>query len=127
MLILFYLFQPKASPGPHQSPSADNDTNQGTIKRCPGTESPARSSTNVPPRPPPPRLPAHKLSSLGNEANQDEHCLWEAQRDAGICSQFDERLQVSFEDDQNDGDSKTGLYCSDLDYKPSLSPVTNHG
>ncbi|XP_057217528.1 mitogen-activated protein kinase kinase kinase kinase 3 isoform X5 [Triplophysa rosa] len=106
--------KPKPSPGPHQSPSADHDSNHGTIKRCPGTESPARSSTNVPPRPPPPRLPAHKLSSLGNEANQDEHCLWEAQRDAGICSQFDERLQVSFQDkeygeDQNEEGDSNGI------------------
>ncbi|XP_065097168.1 mitogen-activated protein kinase kinase kinase kinase 3 isoform X7 [Paramisgurnus dabryanus] len=58
--------KPKPTPGSHQSPSADHDGNQGTIKRCPGTESPARSSGNVPPRPPPPRLPGHKLSSLGN-------------------------------------------------------------
>nr|XP_055039150.1 mitogen-activated protein kinase kinase kinase kinase 3 isoform X2 [Misgurnus anguillicaudatus] len=58
--------KPKPTPGSHQSPSADHDGNQGTIKRCPGTESPSRSSGNVPPRPPPPRLPAHKLSSLGN-------------------------------------------------------------
>ncbi|XP_056591633.1 mitogen-activated protein kinase kinase kinase kinase 3 isoform X2 [Triplophysa dalaica] len=106
--------KPKPSPGPHQSTSADHDSNNGTIKRCPGSESPARSSTNVPPRPPPPRLAAHKLSSLGNEANQDEHCLWEAQRDAGICSQFDERLQVSFEDkdyeeDQNEEGDSNGI------------------
>lgn len=58
--------KPKPTHGSHQSPSADHDGNQGTIKRCPGTESPARSSGNVPPRPPPPRLPGHKLSSLGN-------------------------------------------------------------
>ncbi|XP_048029085.1 mitogen-activated protein kinase kinase kinase kinase 3 isoform X2 [Chanodichthys erythropterus] len=65
--------KPKPSPGPHQSPSGDHDGNQGTIKRCPGPESPARSSTNVPPRPPPPRLPATKLSSLGNGISPSEH------------------------------------------------------
>uniref|UniRef100_A0A673MCQ7 Mitogen-activated protein kinase kinase kinase kinase n=1 Tax=Sinocyclocheilus rhinocerous TaxID=307959 RepID=A0A673MCQ7_9TELE len=95
LLILFCHFQPKPSPGPHQSPSGDHDGNQGTIKRCPGPESPARSSINVPPRPPPPRLPANQLSSLGNETNQEEHGPWETQGDAGICSQFDERLQLS--------------------------------
>lgn len=111
LLILFCCFQPKPSPGPHQSPSGDHDGNQGTIKRCPGPESPARSSTNVPPRPPPPRLPANKLSSLGNETSREEHDPWEVQGDAGICSQFDERLQVSFDDEEDhneQGDSKTG-------------------
>uniref|UniRef100_A0A672T8G5 Mitogen-activated protein kinase kinase kinase kinase n=1 Tax=Sinocyclocheilus grahami TaxID=75366 RepID=A0A672T8G5_SINGR len=77
---------PKPSPGPHQSPSGDHDGNQGTIKRCPGPESPARSSINVPPRPPPPRLPANQLSSLGNETNREEHGPWETQGDAGICT-----------------------------------------
>uniref|UniRef100_A0A8C1GQC0 non-specific serine/threonine protein kinase n=1 Tax=Cyprinus carpio TaxID=7962 RepID=A0A8C1GQC0_CYPCA len=77
LLILFCRFQPKSSPGPHQSSSADHDGNQGTIKRCPGPESPTRSSTNVPPRPPPPRLSANKLSSLGNETSQEEHGPWE--------------------------------------------------
>uniref|UniRef100_A0A8C0YPZ7 Mitogen-activated protein kinase kinase kinase kinase n=1 Tax=Cyprinus carpio carpio TaxID=630221 RepID=A0A8C0YPZ7_CYPCA len=68
---------PKPSPEPHQSPSGDHDGNQGTIKRCPGPESPARSSTNIPPRPPPPRLPANQLSSLGNETNREEHAASE--------------------------------------------------
>uniref|UniRef100_A0A671NLT2 Mitogen-activated protein kinase kinase kinase kinase n=1 Tax=Sinocyclocheilus anshuiensis TaxID=1608454 RepID=A0A671NLT2_9TELE len=84
LLILFCRFQPKPSPGPHQSPSVDHDGNQGTIKHCLGPESPARSSTNVPPRPPPPRLPANKLSSLGNETSREEHGPWEAQGNAGI-------------------------------------------
>uniref|UniRef100_A0A673LI95 Mitogen-activated protein kinase kinase kinase kinase n=1 Tax=Sinocyclocheilus rhinocerous TaxID=307959 RepID=A0A673LI95_9TELE len=101
LLILFCRFQPKPSPGPHQSPSGDHDGNQGTIKHCLGPESPARSSTNVPPRPPPPRLPANKLSSLGNETSREEHGPWEAQGDAGICSQFDERLQVSFDEEED--------------------------
>uniref|UniRef100_A0A8C2EAT6 Mitogen-activated protein kinase kinase kinase kinase n=1 Tax=Cyprinus carpio TaxID=7962 RepID=A0A8C2EAT6_CYPCA len=75
LLILLCHFQPKPSPEPHQSPSGDHDGNQGTIKRCPGPESPARSSTNIPPRPPPPRLPANQLSSLGNETNREEHAV----------------------------------------------------
>uniref|UniRef100_A0A9J8D2W7 Mitogen-activated protein kinase kinase kinase kinase n=2 Tax=Cyprinus carpio TaxID=7962 RepID=A0A9J8D2W7_CYPCA len=103
---------PKPSPEPHQSPSGDHDGNQGTIKRCPGPESPARSSTNIPPRPPPPRLPANQLSSLGNETNREEHGPWETQGDAGICSQFDERLQVSFDEEEDrdeEGDSKTAV------------------
>ncbi|XP_059385623.1 mitogen-activated protein kinase kinase kinase kinase 3-like isoform X1 [Carassius carassius] len=65
--------KPKPSPGPLQSLSGDHDGNQGTIKRCPGPESPTRSSTNVPPRPPPPRLSANKLSSLDNGTSPSEH------------------------------------------------------
>ncbi|XP_052424485.1 mitogen-activated protein kinase kinase kinase kinase 3 isoform X11 [Carassius gibelio] len=65
--------KPKPSPGPHQSPSGDYDGNQDTIKRCPEPESPARSSTNIPPRPPPPRLPANQLNSLGNGMSPSEH------------------------------------------------------
>ncbi|XP_051528010.1 mitogen-activated protein kinase kinase kinase kinase 3-like isoform X3 [Myxocyprinus asiaticus] len=65
--------KPKSSPGPNQCPTGDHDSNQGTIKRCSGMESPVRSSTNVPPRPPPPRIPAHKLSSLGNGISPSEH------------------------------------------------------
>ncbi|XP_026131274.1 mitogen-activated protein kinase kinase kinase kinase 3-like isoform X4 [Carassius auratus] len=65
--------KPKPSPGPHQSPSGDHDGNQDTIKRCPEPESPARSSTNIPPRPPPPRLPANQLNSLGNGMSPSEH------------------------------------------------------
>uniref|UniRef100_A0A670KHH5 Mitogen-activated protein kinase kinase kinase kinase n=1 Tax=Podarcis muralis TaxID=64176 RepID=A0A670KHH5_PODMU len=38
----------------------------GTIKRCPVSESPAKSNTQVPPRPPPPRLPPQKSHALGN-------------------------------------------------------------
>uniref|UniRef100_A0A672MEU8 Mitogen-activated protein kinase kinase kinase kinase n=1 Tax=Sinocyclocheilus grahami TaxID=75366 RepID=A0A672MEU8_SINGR len=116
LLILFCRFQPKSSPGPHQSPSGDHDGNQGTIKHCLGPESPSRSSINVPPRPPPPRLPANKLSSLGNETSREEHGPWEAQGDAGICSQFDERLQVSFdeEEDHDEEGDMVHLAASDL-------------
>lgn len=49
-----------------QESSASEDDNQGTIKRCPISESPARPASYVPPRPPPPRLPPHKTSILGN-------------------------------------------------------------
>ncbi|XP_064411900.1 mitogen-activated protein kinase kinase kinase kinase 3 isoform X3 [Latimeria chalumnae] len=42
------------------------EESQGTIKRCPTSESPARPISQVPPRPPPPRLPPHKPSILGN-------------------------------------------------------------
>uniref|UniRef100_A0A6Q2ZGD5 Mitogen-activated protein kinase kinase kinase kinase n=1 Tax=Esox lucius TaxID=8010 RepID=A0A6Q2ZGD5_ESOLU len=52
------------SPGVHGSPG-DHDDHGGTIKRCPGDGSPARSATHVPPRPPPPRLPLYKQLSLG--------------------------------------------------------------
>uniref|UniRef100_A0A4W5M7I0 Mitogen-activated protein kinase kinase kinase kinase 3 n=1 Tax=Hucho hucho TaxID=62062 RepID=A0A4W5M7I0_9TELE len=41
----------------------DHDDHGGTIKRCPAAESPARSATHVPPRPPPPRLPPLKACS----------------------------------------------------------------
>ncbi|TRY62289.1 hypothetical protein DNTS_025840, partial [Danionella cerebrum] len=97
---------PKPCPGANQSPSADHEGNHGTIKHSPESESPARSSTNVPPRPPPPRLPANKLNSLGNETCPEEHDPWEPQGKAGICSQFGERLQVSFDDDDEERDDE---------------------
>ncbi|XP_024252495.1 mitogen-activated protein kinase kinase kinase kinase 3-like [Oncorhynchus tshawytscha] len=59
------------SPAHHGSPG-DHDDHGGTIKRCPATESPARSATHVPPRPPPPRLPPHKQVSLGNGFSPSE-------------------------------------------------------
>uniref|UniRef100_A0A671T7I6 Mitogen-activated protein kinase kinase kinase kinase n=1 Tax=Sinocyclocheilus anshuiensis TaxID=1608454 RepID=A0A671T7I6_9TELE len=96
LLILFCHFQPKPSPGPHQSPSGDHDGNQGTIKRCPGPESPARSSINVPPRPPPPRLPANQLSSLGNETNREEHGPWETQGDLSNVLYFHVQMGACF-------------------------------
>ncbi|KAM4771918.1 mitogen-activated protein kinase kinase kinase kinase 3 [Rhinophrynus dorsalis] len=49
-----------------QETNASEDDNEGTIKRCPVPESPARPTSYVPPRPPPPRLPPHKPSALGN-------------------------------------------------------------
>ncbi|XP_059842409.1 mitogen-activated protein kinase kinase kinase kinase 3 isoform X4 [Hypanus sabinus] len=47
--------KPKSIYVPQES-SYTEEENQGTIKRCP-LDSPARPSTQVPPRPPPPRLP----------------------------------------------------------------------
>ncbi|KAH0622824.1 hypothetical protein JD844_025538 [Phrynosoma platyrhinos] len=55
--------KPKSICMPQEMNSSEDD-NQGTIKRCPVSESPAKSNTQVPPRPPPPRLPPQK--SLGN-------------------------------------------------------------
>ncbi|XP_042311564.1 mitogen-activated protein kinase kinase kinase kinase 3 isoform X4 [Sceloporus undulatus] len=55
--------KPKSICMPQEINSSEDD-NQGTIKRCPVSESPAKSNTQVPPRPPPPRLPPQK--SLGN-------------------------------------------------------------
>ncbi|XP_015218070.1 mitogen-activated protein kinase kinase kinase kinase 3 isoform X3 [Lepisosteus oculatus] len=61
--------KPKSIYIPQESPSGEDETTQGTIKRCPTSESPARPASYVPPRPPPPRLPPHKRSSLGNGVN----------------------------------------------------------
>uniref|UniRef100_A0A8C0R619 Mitogen-activated protein kinase kinase kinase kinase n=1 Tax=Canis lupus dingo TaxID=286419 RepID=A0A8C0R619_CANLU len=57
-------FQPKSIFIPQETHSTEDD-NQGTIKRCPTSESPAKPS-QVPPRPPPPRLPPQKPIALGN-------------------------------------------------------------
>ncbi|NWH79577.1 M4K3 kinase, partial [Piaya cayana] len=57
--------KPKSIFIPHETHSSEND-NQGTIKRCPTSESPAKSASQVPPRPPPPRLPPQKSSALGS-------------------------------------------------------------
>nr|XP_033791968.1 mitogen-activated protein kinase kinase kinase kinase 3 isoform X3 [Geotrypetes seraphini] len=58
--------KPKVPPPlpPKEIHSGEED-NEGTIKRCPVSESPARP-TCVPPRPPPPRLPPQKPNILGN-------------------------------------------------------------
>ncbi|KAM6083802.1 mitogen-activated protein kinase kinase kinase kinase 3 isoform 5-T5 [Theristicus caerulescens] len=57
--------KPKSIFIPQETHSSEND-NQGTIKRCPTSESPAKSASHVPPRPPPPRLPPQKSNALGN-------------------------------------------------------------
>ncbi|KAL1006178.1 hypothetical protein UPYG_G00068890 [Umbra pygmaea] len=60
----------QGSPGLYGSPG-DVD-HGGTIKRCPDTRSPAHSSTHVPPRPPPPKVPLYRQLSLGNGVSQSE-------------------------------------------------------
>lgn len=57
--------KPKSIFIPQETHSSEND-NQGTIKRCPVSDSPAKSASHVPPRPPPPRLPPQKSHVLGN-------------------------------------------------------------
>ncbi|NXP19219.1 M4K3 kinase, partial [Scytalopus superciliaris] len=57
--------KPKSIFIPQENYSSENE-NQGTIKRCPTSESPAKSASHVPPRPPPPRLPPQKSNPLGN-------------------------------------------------------------
>uniref|UniRef100_A0A8C5TFN7 Mitogen-activated protein kinase kinase kinase kinase n=1 Tax=Malurus cyaneus samueli TaxID=2593467 RepID=A0A8C5TFN7_9PASS len=64
-LLLLCLFQPKSIFIPQETYSSENE-NQGTIKRCPTSESPAKPTSHVPPRPPPPRLPPQKSNPLGN-------------------------------------------------------------
>ncbi|XP_025005175.1 mitogen-activated protein kinase kinase kinase kinase 3 isoform X13 [Gallus gallus] len=56
--------KPKSIFIPQETHSSEND-NQGTIKRCPVSDSPAKSASHVPPRPPPPRLPPQKSHVLG--------------------------------------------------------------
>ncbi|MBN3282446.1 M4K3 kinase, partial [Polyodon spathula] len=58
--------KPKSIYIPQESQHPVEEDNQGTIKRCPASESPVRPASHGPPRPPPPRLPPHKLSSLVN-------------------------------------------------------------
>uniref|UniRef100_A0A8C6ZX39 Mitogen-activated protein kinase kinase kinase kinase n=1 Tax=Nothoprocta perdicaria TaxID=30464 RepID=A0A8C6ZX39_NOTPE len=60
-----YFLGPKSIFIPQETHSSEND-NEGTIKRCPSSESPAKSASQVPPRPPPPRLPPQKSHVLGN-------------------------------------------------------------
>ncbi|NXV00282.1 M4K3 kinase, partial [Cettia cetti] len=57
--------KPKSIFIPQETYSSENE-NQGTIKRCPTSESPGKSTSHVPPRPPPPRLPPQKSNPLGN-------------------------------------------------------------
>ncbi|NWU99933.1 M4K3 kinase, partial [Upupa epops] len=57
--------KPKSIFIPQETHSSESD-NQGTIRRCPASESPAKSASQVPPRPPPPRLPTQKSNALGN-------------------------------------------------------------
>ncbi|XP_067389024.1 mitogen-activated protein kinase kinase kinase kinase 3 isoform X4 [Emydura macquarii macquarii] len=57
--------KPKSICIPQEGHSSEDD-NQGTIKRCPISDSPAKSASQVPPRPPPPRLPPPKPNPIGN-------------------------------------------------------------
>uniref|UniRef100_A0A8C2F776 Mitogen-activated protein kinase kinase kinase kinase n=1 Tax=Cyprinus carpio TaxID=7962 RepID=A0A8C2F776_CYPCA len=62
------------SPGQNSTVSEDN-TGEGTIKRSPASASstpPVRTASCVPPRPPPPRLPPHRHSSLGNKPSEHD-------------------------------------------------------
>uniref|UniRef100_A0AAR2IJB9 Mitogen-activated protein kinase kinase kinase kinase n=1 Tax=Pygocentrus nattereri TaxID=42514 RepID=A0AAR2IJB9_PYGNA len=89
LLILIFVLQPR----PNNDPFADHSDHQGTIKRCPEGQSPTRSTNNLPHRPPPPLLPQHSSSSLGNEGSQGDHGGWDAHaRDHGNCSQYGELL-----------------------------------
>ncbi|XP_038967656.1 mitogen-activated protein kinase kinase kinase kinase 3 isoform X4 [Rattus norvegicus] len=60
--------KPKSISIPQDTHSSE-DSNQGTIKRCPSSGSPAKPS-HVPPRPPPPRLPPQKPAVLGEGGGQ---------------------------------------------------------
>ncbi|NWY76809.1 M4K3 kinase, partial [Erithacus rubecula] len=57
--------KPKSIFIPQETFSSENE-NQGTIKRRPTSESPAKPTSHVPPRPPPPRLPPQKPNPFGN-------------------------------------------------------------
>ncbi|RXM30413.1 Mitogen-activated protein kinase kinase kinase kinase 3 [Acipenser ruthenus] len=67
--------KPKSIYIPQESQHPVEEDNQGTIKRCPASESPVRPASHGPPRPPPPRLPPHKLSSLGKASQLYSHNL----------------------------------------------------
>uniref|UniRef100_A0A8C2F8F9 Mitogen-activated protein kinase kinase kinase kinase n=1 Tax=Cyprinus carpio TaxID=7962 RepID=A0A8C2F8F9_CYPCA len=54
---------------------SEDNTGEGTIKRSPASASstpPVRTASCVPPRPPPPRLPPHRHSSLGNKPSEHD-------------------------------------------------------
>ncbi|XP_035388511.1 mitogen-activated protein kinase kinase kinase kinase 3 isoform X2 [Electrophorus electricus] len=79
---------PPLPPKPKSLSSAQNgpvveDSEQGTIKRSPASPNPAphpRPTSCVPPRPPPPRLPPHRRSSLGNGLSPaQQNGEWERQ------------------------------------------------
>ncbi|XP_037390626.1 mitogen-activated protein kinase kinase kinase kinase 3 isoform X1 [Pygocentrus nattereri] len=98
---------PPPKPRPNNDPFADHSDHQGTIKRCPEGQSPTRSTNNLPHRPPPPLLPQHSSSSLGNEGSQGDHGGWDAHaRDHGNCSQYGELLQFEDEDDEEEHDEE---------------------
>uniref|UniRef100_A0A8I5TBY3 Mitogen-activated protein kinase kinase kinase kinase n=1 Tax=Pongo abelii TaxID=9601 RepID=A0A8I5TBY3_PONAB len=69
-----------------QEMHSTEDENQGTIKRCPMSGSPAKPS-QVPPRPPPPRLPPQKPVALGNGMSSFQ---LNGERDGSLCQQQNE-------------------------------------
>uniref|UniRef100_A0A2I3HF63 Mitogen-activated protein kinase kinase kinase kinase n=1 Tax=Nomascus leucogenys TaxID=61853 RepID=A0A2I3HF63_NOMLE len=85
---LSFLFRghvPKSIFIPQEMHSTE-DENQGTIKRCPMSGSPAKPS-QVPPRPPPPRLPPQKPVALGNGMSSFQ---LNGERDGSLCQQQNE-------------------------------------
>uniref|UniRef100_G3SBH8 Mitogen-activated protein kinase kinase kinase kinase n=1 Tax=Gorilla gorilla gorilla TaxID=9595 RepID=G3SBH8_GORGO len=87
-MTLSFLFRghvPKSIFIPQEMHSTE-DENQGTIKRCPMSGSPAKPS-QVPPRPPPPRLPPHKPVALGNGMSSFQ---LNGDRDGSLCQQQNE-------------------------------------
>ncbi|XP_072360316.1 mitogen-activated protein kinase kinase kinase kinase 3-like isoform X8 [Scyliorhinus torazame] len=91
--------KPKSIYTPQESHYPEEE-NQGTIKRCP-SDSPARPSSQVPPRPPPPRLPPNS-SYIRNSVPGD-----------GVNS-----MQVNGEKDSN----SQQLYEHRSSYPPGLPP-----
>uniref|UniRef100_A0A8C2F7I2 Mitogen-activated protein kinase kinase kinase kinase n=1 Tax=Cyprinus carpio TaxID=7962 RepID=A0A8C2F7I2_CYPCA len=60
---------------PEVTTVSEDNTGEGTIKRSPASASstpPVRTASCVPPRPPPPRLPPHRHSSLGNKPSEHD-------------------------------------------------------
>uniref|UniRef100_A0A2K6L633 Mitogen-activated protein kinase kinase kinase kinase n=1 Tax=Rhinopithecus bieti TaxID=61621 RepID=A0A2K6L633_RHIBE len=80
-----YFLGPKSIFIPQEMHSTE-DENQGTIKRCPMSGSPAKPS-QVPPRPPPPRLPPQKPVALGNGMSSFQ---LNGERDGSLCQQQNE-------------------------------------
>ncbi|XP_029031277.1 mitogen-activated protein kinase kinase kinase kinase 3-like isoform X5 [Betta splendens] len=88
--------QPQQKQEDSQSHSEDDSGGGGTIKRCPAPEtaSPARPASHVPPRPPPPKLPPHRRSSLGNESPKRTDAANSAPEDDGSFRHFWEWLHT---------------------------------
>ncbi|XP_067370019.1 mitogen-activated protein kinase kinase kinase kinase 3-like isoform X6 [Channa argus] len=80
----------------NQSHSEDDSGGGGTIKRCPVPEmqSPAKPASNVPPRPPPPKLPPHRRGSLGNDSPKHTDVEHSAPEDDGSFRHFWEWLHT---------------------------------